>query len=95
MPRWMYWTPLILLTVLGAMYLFRASWIAVTISETDVINAQVLRYLDEVRGGQPDDCVARPALGAWLTVICRRDGAVWLATVDRRGRVTQPVVPGA
>ena len=96
MRRWLWWTPLILLTALGAALAFRAGWIAATVSETDVINAQVARYLAQVPGARPEHCHAEPAPGAWLVVICAPPGGVpWSVTVDRRGRVVSPLVPEA
>lgn len=83
------------LTLLGALWAFRAGWIAVTLSETDVINAQVARYLQSVPNSRPEDCHAEPAPDAWLIVLCApQDGPVWSARVDRWGRVMRPSALG-
>lgn len=74
MPRWVWWVPLGLATLVGALLAFRYGWIAATITETDVINAMANRYLTEDGGAeaQVGDCVGLPGQidGAWITVQC-------------------------
>lgn len=95
MARWLFWAPVVVLTLLGALWAFRAGWIAVTLTETDVINAQVARYLQAVPNGRPEDCHAEPMAGAWLIVLCApRDGPVWQVRVDRWGRVVPAPAEG-
>jgi hypothetical protein len=87
MPRWGWFIPLGLVTLLGALVAFRYGWIAATITETDVINAMATRYLS-VDGGpdaQLGDCVglAGQINGAWITVQCGEFGY----HVNRFGRL--------
>lgn len=74
MPGWVWWVPLGLATLVGALVAFRYGWIAATITETDVINAMATRYITQ--DGGPDakvtDCVGLQGQvdGAWITVRC-------------------------
>jgi len=74
MPRWVWFVPLGLATLIGALLAFRYGWIAATITETDVINVFALRYITEDGGpdAQASDCIAVPGQidGAWITVRC-------------------------
>ena len=64
----------------------------VTITETDVINAGVVRYLDTTGpGARATDCLARPGQGVWLVVTCTGAAGRFDYAVDRFGRrVTAP-----
>ncbi|MGJ8603903.1 MAG: hypothetical protein ACSHXH_07210 [Marivita sp.] len=74
MPRWVWFAPLGLATLVGALLAFRYGWIAATITETDVITAFAQRYVTQ--DGSADarivDCVglAGQMDGAWITVRC-------------------------
>ncbi len=78
MPRWLWFAPLAVITVLGGVWAFRLGWIAAHTTETDVINFYAQRYLeDRARDGIPggaslSDCVAFPgaARGIWLHIVC-------------------------
>ncbi len=74
MLRWLWWVPLGLLTVVGALLAFRMGWIAATITETDVITGFSQRYVDQDGGpgAQITDCVGLVGQvdGAWITVRC-------------------------
>ncbi|WP_299791924.1 hypothetical protein [uncultured Marivita sp.] len=74
MPRWVWWVPLGLATLVGALLAFRYGWIAATITETDVINAMTHRYVtqDGSADARVSDCVglAGQVGGAWITVRC-------------------------
>lgn len=74
MPRWGWFVPLGLATLVGALLAFRTGWIAATISETDVITAFSQRYVQQDGGPDAglDDCVglAGQIEGAWITVRC-------------------------
>ncbi|SHH26757.1 hypothetical protein [Marivita hallyeonensis] len=74
MPRWAWFVPLGLVTLVGALLAFRYGWIAATITETDVINAYANRYLTQDGGPEArvGDCVglAGQVDGAWITVRC-------------------------
>ena len=87
MARWVWWVPLGLATLIGALLAFRYGWIAATITETDVINAMAHRYVtrDGNEDAQIGDCVglAGQIDGAWITVQC---GDV-AYHVDRFGRL--------
>lgn len=74
MPRWLWWAPFALLTVAGAIYVFRLGVIAATLTETDVINRYAALYLEEAGAeARLQDCHARPgqeATGIWIVVVC-------------------------
>ena len=74
MGRLVWWVPLGLATLVGALLAFRYGWIAATITETDVINAMANRYVtkDGGPGAAVSDCVglAGQIEGAWITVRC-------------------------
>ena len=75
MPHWVWFAPLGLVTLVGALLAFRYGWIAATITETDVITSFAQRYVLDDGGpdAQVSDCVGRPGQveGAWITVQCR------------------------
>lgn len=87
MPGWVWFVPLGLATLVGALLAFRYGWIAATITETDVINAIANRYVTEDGGAdaRAADCVGLPGMrpGAWITVRC---GTIEYH-VDRFGRL--------
>ncbi|MFP7673335.1 hypothetical protein ACG74X_08265 [Marivita sp. S0852] len=74
MPYWVWFVPLGLATLVGALMAFRYGWIAATITETDVINAVANRYVTQDGGANARiaDCVGVPGQvdGAWITVRC-------------------------
>lgn len=74
MPRWLWWAPFALLTLAGAIYVFRLGLIAATITETDVINRYAQMYVMEGSAGAVlEDCHARPGReepGIWIVVVC-------------------------
>lgn len=94
MPRWLWWLPLGVLTLVAGLLMFRQGWLAAHMTETDVINHYAARYVAE-HGGDLRDCVAVPGRAAvWIEVRC---GKV-IYPVDRAGRlvvVTPPVGPSA
>ncbi|MCV3272493.1 hypothetical protein [Roseobacter sinensis] len=90
MPRWMWFAPLALLILAGAVWAFRWGWIAATITETDVITSYAQRYLKEAGAdAQLTDCAARPGrqAGVWLVVRCLGPGGRYDYPVDRFGRL--------
>lgn len=94
MPRWVWWVPLGLATLVGALLAFRYGWIAATITETDVINGMAHRYVTRDGGAaaQATDCVglAGQVPGAWITVRC----GAFLYHVDRFGRLIDTASTG-
>ncbi len=78
MPRWLWFAPLALITVLLGLWAFRLGWIMVTLAETDVINRYAQKYLAEQADDSSapratlTDCVAYPgeAEGIWIVVRC-------------------------
>ena len=74
MPNWLWFVPLGLATIVGALLAFRYGWIAATITETDVINSIAARYVSRDGGenARIEDCfgVAGQIEGAWITVRC-------------------------
>lgn len=95
MPRWLWWLPLVVLTIIVGLFVFRLGWIRAHLTETDVINHFAARYVVET-GGQATvtDCVALPGQqeGVWLVVRCAPPdgGAVQRFPVDRSGRLLAP-----
>jgi hypothetical protein len=97
MPRWFWFVPFGLLTLAGALYAFRLGWIAATITETDVINAYALEYLQTAGpDARATDCVARPGAqrGVWLVVSCG-EAPRYDYPVDRFGRLIAPAARNA
>ncbi|MEP5154421.1 hypothetical protein [Planktotalea sp.] len=72
MPRWLLWTPLVVLTVAAGLFGFRMGWIAATITETDVIDRYAAHYLSQDSARSATACHAVPSTqkGVWLVVIC-------------------------
>lgn len=60
MPRWLWWLPLGVLTLVAALLVFRQGWIIARLSETDVISHYAQRHIAR-HGGRPEACSARPA----------------------------------
>ena len=89
LPRWVWWLPLGLISVVIALGAFRMGWIAAHMTETDAINTYTARYLDTVPEGRATDCHAEPggASGHWLVVVCEApdDGGLHLFHVNRFG----------
>ena len=84
MPRWLWFMPLAVITVIAGVWGFRLGWIAATLTETEVITRYAQRYLedrarDDAAGtASIADCVAYPgeAPGIWLVVSCTPRPAV-------------------
>ncbi|MEM1352227.1 MAG: hypothetical protein AAGF27_07770 [Pseudomonadota bacterium] len=78
MPRWVWFLPLGLITVILGLWGFRLGWIYATITETDVIETYAQRYLQNragdgtAAGASSTDCVAYPGAdrGIWIVVSC-------------------------
>jgi hypothetical protein len=91
MPRWLWWLPLGVLTLVVALFVFRAGWIVANLSETDVIEHYAAIYVAE-EGGKATmtDCTAVPGQGAkvWLVIRCGRHRVY---PVDRFGRLIETV----
>ena len=91
MPRWLWWLPLGVLTLVAGLMMFRAGWIVARITETDVIAHYAALYVAEgPEGARMTDCSAMPSevTGVWLVIRCGSDR---IYPVDRFGRL---VVPG-
>jgi hypothetical protein len=100
MPRWLWFMPLAVITVIAALWGFRLGWVAATLTETEVITRYAQRYLedrarDDAAGSASiADCVAYPGKtpGIWLVVSCtpRPAGAVrYEYAVNRFGGLEQ------
>lgn len=78
MPRWLWFSPLALITVLVGLWAFRLGWIAAHTTETEVINHYAQKYLADrsrdgtLEGASVTDCVALPGegKGIWLHIVC-------------------------
>ena len=82
--------PLVVLTTVAALLVFRMGYVAAKITETDVINHYAARYVaEEPEGRQMTDCVARPskADGVWLVVHCGGAAHVVEYRVNRFGQL--------
>lgn len=90
MPRWLWWMPLGVLTLVVGLMMFRAGWIVARITETDVIAHYAALYVAGAGpGARMTDCSAMPsqAPGVWLVIRC---GENTLYPVDRFGRLVMP-----
>lgn len=68
--RWLIWAPLCVLALGAGAYGLRLGYLAMTITETDVINHYAALYARQT-GGEMTDCVAFPgADGIWIVVAC-------------------------
>ncbi len=98
MPRWLWWAPLVVLTAIAGLFVFRLGWVRANLTETDVIMHYAALYV-AARGGEAKmtDCVAVPggAEGVWLTVRCGTDAAAVSYPVDRYGRLVAPQAANA
>jgi len=101
MPRWVWFVPVAALAVAVGLWAFRLGWIAVTLTETDVIQAYTARYL-EAHGttARITDCTAQPAAleAVWIVVTCIADDTTrYDYPVDRFGQLVrldaQPTTP--
>ena len=92
MPRWLWWMPLVLVTVLAGLFAYRAGYVAANLTETDVINHYAARYVAEgPDGAKVTDCSAQPGQSedVWLVVICGGPAHVVRYSVDRFGRLVE------
>lgn len=68
--RWLIWAPLCVMALGAGAYGLRLGYLAMTITETDVINHYAELY-GEQTGGKMTDCVAFPGdAEIWLVVAC-------------------------
>lgn len=77
--RWLWWTPLVLLTAFAALMALRYGTLAANTTETEIINLYAQIYVDS-HGGKAalTDCAAEPVkdiAGVWLVVFCTPLGA--------------------
>lgn len=93
MPRWLWWGPLVVLTFVAGLFVFREGWIRANLSETDVINHFAAQYVAQTGGNaQMTDCMAEPGqqTGVWIVVQCQSDSGAAQFLVDRFGRLVEP-----
>jgi hypothetical protein len=97
MPRWLWWLPLVVLTVVAGLLVFRQGFAVANMTETDVIRHYAAIYVAQgPEGAKVTDCAARPgdAEGVWLIVSCGGASHVVQYRVDRFGRlVDSPAEP--
>ncbi|KIN64670.1 hypothetical protein Z946_3562 [Sulfitobacter noctilucicola] len=90
--------PVVVLTVVAGLMVYRAGYIAASITETDVINHYAALYVETgPEGAQVTDCVARPSASddVWLVVHCGGAAHMVQYRVDRFGRlVDEPAGTG-
>jgi cytolysin (calcineurin-like family phosphatase) len=76
--RWLYWAPLIVLTVGTGLLALRLGWNAATLTEGDVIEKYGEQYVAAMQLSNPQadatlaDCRAVPSMDddVWIIVIC-------------------------
>jgi len=96
MPRWLWWMPLGVLTVVAGLFVFRQGYVVAHITETDVINHYAALYVEAgPEGARVTDCAARPgvAAGVWLVVNCGGTAHIVQYRVDRFGRLVDGDAP--
>ena len=96
MPRWLWWAPLILLTAVAGLLVFRMGYVTAHLTETDIITHFAERYVAEgPEGAKMTDCVARPGTSekVWLVVHCGGPAHGVQYRVDRFGRLLRDVAP--
>ncbi|KIN61426.1 hypothetical protein Z945_2418 [Sulfitobacter noctilucae] len=92
MPRWLWWMPLVVLTVVAGLLAYRQGYVAAQITETDVINHYAAIYVAEgPEGARVTDCAAVPGQeeGVWLVVNCGGAAHIVQYRVDRFGRLIE------
>tara|TARA_R110002094_G_scaffold117647_3_gene113241 strand:- start:789 stop:1106 length:318 start_codon:yes stop_codon:yes gene_type:complete len=92
MPRGLWWAPLVALTLVAGVLVFRLGWKQAHLSETDAISHSAARYVMQTGGeAKVTDCVGRPGGqdGIWLILRCVApgDGAVTRFSVAWFGRL--------
>lgn len=90
MPRWLWWMPLVVLTLVGGLLMYRQGFVAANMTETDVINHYAAIYVAEgPEGAKVSNCAARPGdtENVWLIVSCGGAAHVVQYRVDRFGRL--------
>ncbi|MFK7838145.1 MAG: hypothetical protein AB8B60_18190 [Sulfitobacter sp.] len=90
MPRWLWWMPFVVLTVVAGLLVYRQGYVAAHITETDVINHYAEIYVAEgPEGAKVTDCAARPGdeTGIWLIISCGGAAHIVQYRVDRFGRL--------
>jgi len=76
--RWLFWTPVVILTTAVGVWGLRIGWVVATIDESDVILKYAQRYViamhaeNESSDARLTDCHAVPGedAGVWIVVIC-------------------------
>ncbi|MFW2541722.1 hypothetical protein ACN2XU_03690 [Primorskyibacter sp. 2E107] len=95
MPRWLWFLPLGLIVLLGALQAFRLGWIAANMTQTAAIEAYAARFgVKEGAGLTGWNCVGTPGEDTWLVVRCGVPGREWKYRVNRFGGLTGIVPPG-
>lgn len=92
--RWLWWAPLAVLTLCGALLSFRLGWIDVHLSESAAIEAYAARYARET-SGTAQECYARPGANVWLVISCGRGEASRAYFVNRFGGLVAVEQPAA
>jgi hypothetical protein len=79
--KWLWWAPLGVLIVGAGLLGLRLGYVALNVSETDVINAYAAQYVERsAPNGRLTDCHAVPGdgfPGIWIVVSCRAPGGAW------------------
>ncbi len=94
-PRWLYWMPLAVVTVCGALWLFRLGWIAAHVDESALLDHYARLYVAETgAGARLSDCVGRPGQGdgVRLVISCTgHDGNRRVYAIGRFGALLEKI----
>ncbi|MBM1814321.1 hypothetical protein [Pseudosulfitobacter pseudonitzschiae] len=94
-PRWLYWMPLAVVTVCGALWLFRLGWIAAHVDESALLDHYARLYVAETgEGARLSDCVGRPGQGdgVRLVISCTApDGGKRVYAIGRFGGLLEQI----
>ena len=90
MPRWLWWMPLVVLTLVAGLLVYRAGFVTAHLSEADVISHYAAIYVAEgPEGAKATDCAAMPDPdpAVWLVINCGGAAHIVQYRVDRFGRI--------
>ncbi|WGW02546.1 hypothetical protein [Tropicibacter oceani] len=94
MPRWLWFLPVALVVLLGALMAFRLGWIAANLTESEAIAAYAARFAAQEGAGVENwDCLGRPGEAVWLVIRCGTAARYWEYQVNRFGGLVGIIGP--
>ncbi|MCR8826446.1 hypothetical protein [Pseudosulfitobacter koreensis] len=91
---WLLWLPLAVVTLIGAVMVFRLGWISAHVDEGALLNHYAQLYVNETGGAASlSDCVGRPGTqgGVRLVISCTTpQGDTRVYMIGRFGGLLQP-----